>query len=442
MLYVREPSRRGRLQESNTANEHEDDKMDSYIFYFSLLLNKEPLCYILVLCPSKIVRIPVVDKEIEDLLHSLNISADFPSQQEIPVEKTGSFTAASPSAHSKECIEPKTGVFPSNDGKKKKFSRSFWQWGALGAAVLGAITALGALFFKEQPQPIRLVYSSEQSTTFFQKKTEGIESNVIFLREFPEQEKTAEEPFFVQKPPLGDQLFADELHMNAQLLNEQKKALFSGCAALGVLTEKESLRSLLTIVEKYLRTHLFLSAAFEEKIEEREAYMHEEEKKPWNLFLHLYGGKPFHGCFSLLEESNRLKKSFDKLLSLLQQENVSLEEQAFIVMRSLKVLEKKTADPLVLLLFDEKEERKKLDEAIISLLTRFETQKEKRAWHSIQEWRAFCFLTWCVSKKPVVDWRVCDDTLSQGTRFLLVEERNVLSREESSFWKNTKRIDW
>jgi len=380
-----------------------------------------------------------VDKEIEALLHSLNIQPPFPPTQDIHEERH------LPPPKEESIPEKNT---PHKQPKKKKKSFFFWSLGqiflALGIGLLSASSCAYFLLHEDPASPLRIVEKPIlHESVFFSPTEEKGRSLPISFSPFQKDGSSIsddETPFFL-KTSYSDELFTAELEENRQALQRQKKGLQAALEQMNLFAEKDALRLLMKNFSSYLRSQLLLSSSFEERVREKESIMKEEEQKRWRLFLNLYGGFPLKGCQGVVGEGGRLQKEWAQCMKTFF-ENHSLEEHAFMAMKAVKLLEKMGQEPLLSVLVDGKEERKKLEEAIMSLLASFEKQRGEAKRYSVEEWRALSFLKWILSKKPIVDWHALDKELFQKPRTLLIENQNTLFMEARGFCSLTKRIDW
>ena len=384
-----------------------------------------------------------MDKEIEALLHSLNIQADFPPTQEIHEERS--------LPHPQEESKPKTQVENNpqrKQTKKKKNSFCFWSLGQLFLALgIGLLSASSCVYFflnREPSPPLRIVEKPLcHETAFFGVSANKGRSLSLSFSPFQEEGSSMREEgsSFFLKVPYADEFLAAELSENRRALQRQKKGIEADLEQTNLFVERESLRLLAKHFSSYLRSQLFLASSFEERVREKESLMNEGERKRWGLFLHLYGGIPLKGCQGVVVEGERLQRELSQCMKTFLAAH-SLEEHAFMAMKAVKLLDKMGQDPLLSVLIDGKEERKKLEEAIMSLLASFEKQREVSKGYSVEEWRALCFLKWILSKKTMVDWHALDKELFQKPRALLIEKQNMLLMEASGFCSMTKRIDW
>lgn len=380
-----------------------------------------------------------MDKEIEALLHSLNIQADFPPVQEIHQKEE------SPPEKKEPQMTKAVLKAPEKTSRRPYLLSILCFFSLLGVSLL---SAWGYAYFIQKKDPLPPLRMIDRPLVpcgaFFQGISTNRSSSPFSLIAFQTSAGVVEnesDDVFFGTSSFVDDLLVKELNEHQRVLGQQKKELQSQLAQGNVFAERDGLRLFSSKLDTYLRSYALTSALLEKQWQERLAYMNQDEKQTWDLVLHTYGGLPLRGCRPTVIEGESIQNELIESMEALKKEK-SLEMQALKAMHVMKLLDRISQDRILSVLIDGKEERKKLDTTIMSLVNSFEKQRDSSGRYSVQEWRALCFLKWVLSKKPTFDWQVLDKRLYQKPVHLSVEENTSILTESSPFCSTVRRIDW
>lgn len=367
-----------------------------------------------------------MDKEIEELLHSLDLDVPLPS--------------------------PEGEIKLPREQQKKPFCfrslhRIFSCGGWFLVGLLSSLTALYSYHYftrKELPLPHHVVeLPSYHHEVFLKPKHNDVlrlsliaSPSIDETNSVGEKRESNKEEAFFAIPSEDEKALVAEMHMVSSSLNQAKQGIFSLLQGLRPLEEKEVCLLLAKTFDSFLRSRLIVSSELEQKLEEKRQNG-TCARTPLLLYMTLFGAMPHLGCTELVQSAQAIRQEIDQLFESLKRSR-TIEDQSFIASKVLKVFEKVRSDRLLSTLIEIRDDRRRLDRYAQEALDRFQIERDR--CHSMKEVRAISLFENCLMKKEVMPWKQFERHLHVETQTLSVYVENHLAL--SNGFSSYERLDW
>lgn len=359
-----------------------------------------------------------MDKEIEELLHSLDIDLSQVSYAPKETEKE---------------VPTKTVRSP---------CRLFALAGYLLLGILSGVISLHTYHYvykKEPSPPVRLISQPTCAVESFYVKN-GADPVRCALDPVSVAKKSDRDPIllgapeaFFEVPSLSEETFVQHIKAASKVLSAEGKSLATLLLQLKPLEERERLRALARSFDFYLRSHILAATHLENQLDEQ---IQLGGRSPVS-YMALFGGIPRERCAEVVRSAEKIEKeltcSLDSFVG-----SKTLEEKALIGVAVVKTLEKVQNDKLLSLLINIREWKKKLERNVSATLA--ECRSSGGAARTIKDVRSLTMLEFCLSKNEMMNWKSFERELHPEVRRLTLPSVNQLSGGTTA--PQAERIDW
>lgn len=364
-----------------------------------------------------------MDKEIEELLHSLDIDV---SRANVAEESSPVFRDVPKVVTKSPC-------------------RLFSFGGYLCLGLLSGLISLYSYHYMSQKKPappVRMVAAANYAVDSFFASKSGAPSRIVFGSMVPFVKvqddglvSYAQEAFY-EVPSMEEEAFVKNIRAASSALAQQKRSLASLLTQLRPLPERGTLRFLSQSVDTYIRSHLLAASELEAQLADQVA-LHTPAGKSPCMYMNLFGGIPQEGCIDVVHSAQKIEKEIEQLFVAFKNAQ-DIENQSVIAAKLLKMLEKVNADKLLSTLVNVKEYRKKLDRAVQSALE--SCRSSGGAARTIKEVRSLSLLESCLLKNELMTWKSFEKELHCQMQKFSINSENHLALPTIS--PAMERIDW